>query len=66
MNIYLCLLYIVYVNNDNSFLQKATALYKQIQEEAIQNFRMAGADLIQLATGDDYVKALQIFFTKRA
>ncbi len=40
--------------------------YKQIQEDAIQNFRMAGADLIQLATGDDYVKALQEFFTRRA
>ncbi len=40
--------------------------YKKIQEDAIQNFRMAGADLIQLATGDDYVKALQEFFTKRA
>ena len=40
--------------------------YKQIQDDATQNFRMAGADLIQLATGDDYVKALQEFFTKRA
>jgi uncharacterized protein (DUF58 family) len=40
--------------------------YKKIQDDAKQNFRMAGADLIQLATGDDYVKALQEFFTKRA
>jgi uncharacterized protein (DUF58 family) len=39
--------------------------YKKIQEDAKQNFRMAGADLIQLATGDDYVKALQEFFMKR-
>ncbi|HYK45313.1 MAG TPA: DUF58 domain-containing protein, partial [Parafilimonas sp.] len=30
--------------------------YKKIQEDAKQNFRMAGADLVQLATGDDYVK----------
>ncbi len=40
--------------------------YKKIQEDARQNFRVAGADLIQLATGDDYVKALQEFFMKRA
>ena len=39
--------------------------YKKIQEDAKQNFRMAGADLVQLATGDDYVKALQEFFMKR-
>ncbi len=40
--------------------------FKKIQEDAKQNFRLAGADLIQLATGDDYVKALQEFFMKRA
>ena len=40
--------------------------YKKIQEDAKQNFKTAGADLIQLATGDDYVKALQEFFMKRA
>ena len=40
--------------------------YKKIQEDARQNFRLAGADLVQLATGDDYVKALQEFFMKRA
>ena len=39
--------------------------HKKIQEDAKQNFRMAGADLVQLATGDDYVKALQEFFMKR-
>ena len=39
--------------------------YKKIQEDAKQNFRMAGSDLVQLATGDDYVKALQEFFMKR-
>jgi hypothetical protein len=52
--------------NDNLTQYNYHKQYKQIQEEAIQNFRMAGADLIQLATGDDYVKALQKFFTKRA
>lgn len=40
--------------------------YKKIQEDAKQNFKLAGTDLIQLATGDDYVKALQEFFMKRA
>lgn len=52
--------------NDNLTQYNYTKQYKQIREDAIQNFRMAGADLIQLATGDDYVKALQEFFTKRA
>ena len=52
--------------NDNLTQYNYHKQYKQIQEEAIQNFRMAGADLIQIATGDDYVKALQVFFTKRA
>jgi len=40
--------------------------FKKIQQDAKQNFRLAGADLIQLATGDDYVKALKEFFMKRA
>ncbi len=40
--------------------------FKKIREDAQLNFRLAGADLIQLATGDDYVKALQQFFMKRA
>ena len=52
--------------NDNLTQYNYNKQYKQIREDAIQNFRMAGADLIQLATGDDYVKALQGFFTKRA
>jgi uncharacterized protein (DUF58 family) len=40
--------------------------FKKIQDDARQHFRVAGADLIQLATGADYVKALQEFFMKRA
>lgn len=44
--------------------------YKQqflkIQTDAQQTFRKAGADLLQIATGQDYVKALQQFFIKRA
>ncbi|SFQ45320.1 DUF58 domain-containing protein [Parafilimonas terrae] len=40
--------------------------FNKIQEDARHIFRLAGADLVQLATGDDYVKALQQFFMKRA
>lgn len=38
----------------------------RIQEQAKQTFRTAGADLLQIATGADYVKILQQFFIKRA
>ncbi|RFM26578.1 DUF58 domain-containing protein [Deminuibacter soli] len=38
----------------------------RILEDAKQSFRNAGADLLQLATGQDFVKALQEFFMKRA
>jgi len=40
--------------------------FLQIMEDARQTFRNAGADLMQLATGEDYVKALQQFFIRRA
>ena len=40
--------------------------FEKIMEDARQNFRDAGADLMQLATGEDYVKAMQQFFIKRA
>ena len=57
----------ILMNTKNSVTQyHYNRQYKKIQEDAKQNFRMAGADLVQLATGDDYVKALQEFFMKRA
>ncbi|HEY2726142.1 MAG TPA: DUF58 domain-containing protein [Parafilimonas sp.] len=57
----------ILLNTKNSLTQSEyNKQYKKIQEDAKQNFRLAGADLIQIATGDDYVKALQEFFTKRA
>jgi uncharacterized protein (DUF58 family) len=57
----------VLLNTRNSLTQKEyTRQYEKIQEDARQVFRLAGADLIQLATGADYVKALQEFFMKRA
>ena len=57
----------ILLNTQNALTQhEYNRQYKKIQEDAKQNFRLAGADLIQLATGDDYVKALQEFFMKRA
>jgi len=57
----------VLLNTRNSLTQKEyTRQYEKIQEDARQVFRLAGANLIQLATGADYVKALQEFFMKRA
>jgi uncharacterized protein (DUF58 family) len=40
--------------------------FAKIQSDAYDTFKKAGADLIQIATGDDYVKALQQFFIRRA
>jgi uncharacterized protein (DUF58 family) len=40
--------------------------FLQILGDAKFTFRNAGADLMQLATGEDYVKALQEFFIRRA
>jgi uncharacterized protein (DUF58 family) len=40
--------------------------FHQIMDDAKLTFRNAGADLLQLATGEDYVKALQEFFIRRA
>jgi uncharacterized protein (DUF58 family) len=52
--------------NDPLTRKEYNRQYNKIQEDARQNFRLAGADLIQVATGDDYIKALQEFFMKRA
>lgn len=40
--------------------------FHKILDDAKTTFRSAGADLIQVATGQDYVKALQEFFIRRA
>ena len=54
--------------NTNDVVMRAeyNRQFNKIQEDARHIFRLAGADLVQLATGDDYVKALQQFFMKRA
>lgn len=43
-----------------------TKQFHKIMDDAKITFRNAGADLLQLATGEDYVKALQQFFIRRA
>ncbi len=40
--------------------------FHKIMDDAKATFRNAGADLLQLATGEDYVKSLQQFFIRRA
>jgi uncharacterized protein (DUF58 family) len=40
--------------------------FQKILSDAKSVFRGAGADLMQLATGEDYVKKLQEFFIRRA
>jgi uncharacterized protein (DUF58 family) len=40
--------------------------HHKILDDATTIFKKAGADLIQIETGQDYVKALQHFFIKRA
>ena len=52
--------------NDAFTRVKYNRQFLQIMEDARQTFRNAGADLMQLATGEDYVKALQQFFIRRA
>lgn len=52
--------------NDQPTRYRYNRQFLKIIEDARQNFRAAGADLMQLATGQDYVKALQQFFIRRA
>jgi uncharacterized protein (DUF58 family) len=52
--------------NDTYTLHKYNQQFIKILEDAKLVFRNAGADLMQLATGEDYVKKLQEFFIKRA
>jgi uncharacterized protein (DUF58 family) len=37
----------------------------RLTEQAVQNFKTAGSDLLHIRTGDDYVKVLQRFFLSR-
>lgn len=57
----------VWLNTNDTYTRAQYNMqFHQIMTDAKDSFRNAGADLMQLATGDDYVKALQQFFIKRA
>ncbi len=57
----------VWLDTSDTFTrEKYNRQFKQIMDDAKSTFRNAGADLMQLATGGDYVKALQEFFIRRA
>jgi len=45
---------------------KYSQQFQKVLEEAKNAFRKAGADLLQVSTGQDYVKLLQQFFIRRA
>ena len=52
--------------NDAYTRYKYAQQFQTIQDDAKNYFRKAGADLVQVATGQDYVKLLQQFFIRRA
>jgi len=57
----------VWLDTSDAFTRvKYNRQFIQIMDDAKLTFRNAGADLMQLATGGDYVKALQEFFIRRA
>jgi uncharacterized protein (DUF58 family) len=57
----------VMLNTKDAYTRyKYNQQFLKIQEEAKVSFRKAGADLLQVSTGQDYVKLLQQFFIRRA
>jgi len=52
--------------NDTFTRFKYNQQFLKVLDDAKVSFRRAGADLMQVATGEDYVKLLQQFFIKRA
>ena len=52
-------------SNDNETRNAWQKQHLKVIEDTKLNFAKAGADLLQIATGEDYVKALQQFFIKR-
>ena len=52
--------------NDPFTRQNYSEQFQQVLHDAKTAFRSAGADLMQVSTGDDYVKLLQQFFIRRA
>jgi hypothetical protein len=57
----------IWLNTNDAYTRfKYNQQFIRILEDAKVVFRNAGADLLQLATGEDYVKKLQEFFRRRA
>jgi uncharacterized protein (DUF58 family) len=57
----------VWLNTNDTYTRhKYNQQFVKILEDTKLVFRNAGADLMQLATGEDYVKKLQQFFIRRA
>lgn len=52
--------------NDPYTRFKYSQQFQKVLEDAKNAFRKAGADLLQVSTGQDYVKLLQQFFIRRA
>lgn len=58
---------IVWLDTSDAYIrQRYTNQFHKIMEDAKTVFRAGGADLMQIATGEDYVKKLQEFFIRRA
>jgi uncharacterized protein (DUF58 family) len=56
----------VLLNTNDPFTRlKYSQQFQKVLEDAKTAFRKAGADLLQLSTGQDYVKLLQQFFIRR-
>jgi uncharacterized protein (DUF58 family) len=56
----------VWLDTNDAMVQYAyQSQFAKIQNDAVATFKNAGADLLQIATGQDYVKTLQQFFIKR-
>jgi uncharacterized protein (DUF58 family) len=58
---------VVWLDTSDAYIrQRYTNQFHKIMEDAKTVFRAGGADLMQIATGEDYVKKLQEFFVRRA
>jgi hypothetical protein len=57
----------VLLNTNDPFTRfKYNQQFQKIMDDSKSAFRKAGADLLQVSTGQDYVKLLQQFFIRRA
>ena len=57
----------IWLDTSDAYIrQRYTNQFHKIMEDAKTVFRAGGADLMQIATGEDYVKKLQEFFIRRA